>query len=156
MQMKNNHGDPWKNLEHEEFGENKPMRDLWPAAPVCLRQASKAVRKQGLLPGVEAAPIPELAVHRPHEATVQRRFRVCGAHLPLWKRPFRLDNGRRVLPEVRRPGTAVLAGTMGPGRIGCETGLHLHPDLQAITRIQTVALRLNQTFCPPDGVLMKF
>jgi len=84
------------------------MRYLRPTAPVCLWQAQKAVRKQSLLPRVEETPVSDPSVHRPYEATVKRRFRVCGAHLPLWKRPLRLDYGRGILSKMRTSGTTFL------------------------------------------------
>ncbi len=54
---------------------------------------------------------------------------------------------------MRRPGTPVLAGTMGPSRIRPETDLHLHSNLQAVAGVQTLGVRLEPTFCPSKRVL---
>lgn len=44
-----------KDLEFRVDGKDKPLRHLWSAASICLRQTSEALRQQVLLPRVEEA-----------------------------------------------------------------------------------------------------
>ena len=96
-----------------------------------------------MLLGMEAAQIHQLTACRAHEKALRGGFRVCRANLHVRQRPFRMDNGRRVLLEVWRAGAPFLAGTVDSGRICSQTRVHLYPDLQAILRLQAVVLRLG-------------
>jgi len=61
----------------------------------------------------------------------------------VWWRQIRVDNGRSFLPQVWVAGASVLSRTLDPTRIRAQASVHVHPNLQAILRLQTLGLRVN-------------
>lgn len=129
------------------------MHHLRPSHGIRLRQAEKAVWQQGLLPGVETQAILQPPTNRTQPTPLKRRLRIRRAYVHMRQRPLRVDHGRRLLPEMRSPGTTILARAMGTSRVRSETALHVQPDLQAILCLQALGARLRD-FLPTRACII--
>ena len=60
-----------------------------------------------------------------------------------------MDDGRRILSEVRPPGAPLLDRALDPRGVWPQAGLYLHPDMQAVARLPAMAVRVSH-FLPAE------
>ena len=61
----------------------------------------------------------------------------------LRQRQVRVDHGWSLLPQVRTPRAAILAGTVDALRICTQADMHVYPDMQTVQCVQTMGIRLK-------------